>query len=512
MRIRKRMVALGLGIVVAAVLILNWSFHYRSVARYQQQLVRAGEKLKLEELLPPPTPPDQNGAPLFRETIGNWGPGYTNLLDKNAPVGMRMVAPGKAMVGWSQPDVRADGTNTWNEVEAALAQYSANLELVREAAEFPVFDFHLDYRQGFTLLLPHLAPLKRSEQRLAAAALCDLHRGDTAAASTNVQAMLGLANAMANERLAISQLVRIAMTHISMTATWELLQSPGVTDDQLAAIQRGWTESRFTRSTEDALALERALGQMMLERMRNSSAQFRQVVSMGSGGPANTSFSFGQTGDAMLREITVGTREAQWRLFLSYPDQLRALQGYQVLLESFRMVQAGQPFNVARSHQQAGLAELGLQTTNEDSGFRLADPDLRSLFSEAVVSLHRMLDRVFNVEAARELTLTAIALKRYQLRHGQYPAQLSALVPEFLPALPRDPADGQPLRYRVKPDGAFLLYSVGEDGVDNGGDASPADGSDSVGWQKGRDLVWPWPASSEEVIAFQQKDAKKHGR
>jgi hypothetical protein len=506
------MVALGLGILLTALLILNWSCHYRSVARYQQQLLRAGEKLKLEELLPPPTPPDQNGAPLFRETIANWGPGYTNLLDKNAPVGMRMIAPGKAIVGWAQPDVRSDGTNTWNEVEAALAPYRANLELVREAAEYPIFDFHLDYRQGFSLLLPHLAPLKRSEQRLAAAAICDLHHGDTAAATTNIQAMLGLENAMAGERLAISQLVRIAMTHISMTATWELLQSPGVTDDQLAAIQRGWTESRFTQSTEDSLALERALGQMMLERMRSSSTQFRQVVSLGSGGPPNTSFSFGQSGDAMLGQITIGAREAQWRLFLSYPDQLRALQGYQVLLESFRMVRAGQPFNAARSRQQAGLAELGFQTTNEDFGFRLGDSDLRSLFSEAVVSLHRMLDRVFTVEAARELTLTAVALKRYQLRHGQYPAQLPALVPEFLPALPRDPEDDQPLRYRLKPDGAFLLYSVGEDGVDNGGDATPAAKSESFSWQKGRDLVWPWPASSEEVIAYQQKNEKKHGR
>jgi hypothetical protein len=42
------------------------------------------------------------------------------------------------------------------------------------------------------------------------------------------------------------------------------------------------------------------------------------------------------------------------------------------------------------------------------------------------------------------------------------------LVPEFLPQLPADPFNGQPLRYVMQPD-HYLLYSVGQDGVDNGG-------------------------------------------
>ena len=115
-------------------------------------------------------------------------------------------------------------------------------------------------------------------------------------------------------------------------------------------------------------------------------------------------------------------------------------------------------------------------------------------------------------EVGRELTTTALALKRYQLRHGQYPAELSALVPEFLPAIPRDPADGKPLRYHLKPAAAFLLYSVGEDGVDNGGDASPTTQSETFGWQKGRDLVWPTPATAEEVSTYYQRLASKRGR
>ena len=93
-----------------------------------------------------------------------------------------------------------------------------------------------------------------------------------------------------------------------------------------------------------------------------------------------------------------------------------------------------------------------------------------------------------------EMVITAIALKRYELRHGRPPASLAALVPDFLPAPPSDLMDGQPLRYRLNSDGSFLLYSVGEDGQDGEGDPSTAD-SDK-GWQNeppwaGRDWVWP---------------------
>ena len=40
------------------------------------------------------------------------------------------------------------------------------------------------------------------------------------------------------------------------------------------------------------------------------------------------------------------------------------------------------------------------------------------------------------------MTIAAIALKRFQLKHGSHPAQLSELVPEFLTSVPLDPVDG----------------------------------------------------------------------
>jgi hypothetical protein len=74
--------------------------------------------------------------------------------------------------------------------------------------------------------------------------------------------------------------------------------------------------------------------------------------------------------------------------------------------------------------------------------------------------------------------------------------------------------DGQPLRYHLRPDGSFLLYSVGEDGKDNGGDATPADSTSMAGklWWKARDAVWPMPATAEDVKTDFEKMAVQRER
>ena len=52
---------------------------------------------------------------------------------------------------------------------------------------------------------------------------------------------------------------------------------------------------------------------------------------------------------------------------------------------------------------------------------------------------------------------------------------------------------GAPLRYRIKNEGSFVLYSVGEDGRDDDGDGKPVS-SHELGLWGGPDAVWPAPA------------------
>jgi hypothetical protein len=97
--------------------------------------------------------------------------------------------------------------------------------------------------------------------------------------------------------------------------------------------------------------------------------------------------------------------------------------------------------------------------------------------------------------------------------NGKYPASLDSLVPKFIAAMPVDPVDGEPLRYRLNRDGTFLLYSVGDNGVDDGGDPSPDKGATSASlyWQNPHalDWVWPQPATEEEIRKYYDEQAKK---
>ena len=68
-----------------------------------------------------------------------------------------------------------------------------------------------------------------------------------------------------------------------------------------------------------------------------------------------------------------------------------------------------------------------------------------------------------------QATRVILALRAYQLTHGNLPSDLNTLVPEFLDAVPADDFDGQPLRYA--PD-RKIVYSVGQNLKDDGGDDS----------------------------------------
>jgi hypothetical protein len=63
----------------------------------------------------------------------------------------------------------------------------------------------------------------------------------------------------------------------------------------------------------------------------------------------------------------------------------------------------------------------------------------------------------------------ALAIERYRLAQGGLPDSLGDLIPTSLDAVPTDPFDGQPLRYKKLANG-YVVYSVGENGKDDGGD------------------------------------------
>jgi hypothetical protein len=506
MKIRGTIVILVGGIFLAVVL-TSVIHHYRlrsATEAYIRELKAKGEPMELSQVSLPSVPAEQNGAEIFRKAI------VLHKADTNFYSGyfsMRMVAPGRAMVCAEQPDVRDSlVTNSWAEVEAAVDRNAELFATLQQIIEKPNFDFHIPYDKGIDRLdFPglQLAETKGAALQLQAAVLCDLHRGDTAAAVKNQRATLAIAQGMRDEHLVISELVRIAISAIAVPGTWEILQSPNVTDGQLAALQDDWAKLEFIHSMETAFELERADGIKTVRRWRNVGSDFASqalyVTALSMPNPS--------TWD----RLRMKSDNFLWQYWWSYSDELRSLKGQETLLEAARAAQTNDALLAIQTQLQANMAVIST-TTNINNAFGSSDPmakEIEFALSDSVQSLAKSFSRMIKMEAAKRIVVTAIALKRYQLKHGKYPASLAALVPEFLPAVPRDAMDGQPLRYRLNTDGSFVLYSIGDDGRDDGGDPSTTGANwRSLYWQFSRDWVWPQPATAEEIQNFNDHPPK----
>ena len=192
----------AVGVLVALWLaILGSSVSARNkVGDYKNQLCAAGEKLNIEDVIPPRLPRERNSVDIVRDVISRLNSSRQKVLRADPPPAMRMVGPGKAMIGWQQPKIRNDyATNTWEEMELALETQADVLNSLRNLPDQPRFDFELDYRSGAGLMLPHLSGMKTLAQFLQRAAMSDLHRGDTASATTNIHTSLAFVNGWKDE-------------------------------------------------------------------------------------------------------------------------------------------------------------------------------------------------------------------------------------------------------------------------------------------------------------------------
>ena len=97
-------------------------------------------------------------------------------------------------------------------------------------------------------------------------------------------------------------------------------------------------------------------------------------------------------------------------------------------------------------------------------------------------------DAVWRSEALHNIAGVLLAATRYRLATGALPESLAALVPDYLPSAPADlfAPDNAVLRL-VSTDSAWTVYSLGNNGRDDGGpgpqpdDKEPGEGKDDIG-------------------------------
>jgi hypothetical protein len=463
---------------------------------YKQALRAKGEKLDLAEVLPPPAAPAENCADTFLDAASLFGTALDNFAV------MQMVGPGRAMVCWRQPDVRGDDfTNSWEQYRAYVDADRPAVAMLHQILERPKLDFNLNYSLGATMPVTHLASMKRASQKLTAAIELDLHDGDTGAAATNLQTMLALVQRDWRDEILIGHLVRIAILAVAVAPTWEFLQATNATDSQLASVQNAWQQFNILKDGENTFALELIWLSREIEKYRGSHEGFQGLA--GSAKSMSASLSGGSAGwDELTEAPRYAVAEVLWRSSWSYTQELLALQRTETILEALRAMQTNRTEFYKADYDQMSARLISLGGTN------LSGPVLRALkipdFQDLVGrNMGNIVRRTLSAETERRVVVTAIALKRFQLKHGQFPRTLAELTPDYLPSVPIDPFAGKPLKYHLNDDGSFLLYSVGEDGTDDGGDAgSPLGKATSWYWLHSRDWVWPQPATLAEVKLF----------
>jgi len=412
-----------------------------------------------------------------------------------------------AIVVWKQEHLPADHSeqtaDAWPKVRSWLEADRSSLDAKCAAILSGPIRIDLDASAGHSLLLAHLASLKELEKRLDLRVIVGLHDQHLDSAWTNLLAATRLATAWEPEPLVISHLVRFGITRMAFDATWQALQTIGWSDERLARLQSEWESVDYFKNLPETAAYARACAADLCERIRNepSGLTMNELIREPK-----------LTADAYLTHLKnrssrrSGTYDDEKALLLHYRDREVELRNAVQCTSWFQMRQLPGITNAPRFsstnsspiQSMLNLRMLGVAMQHGGVGF---------------------LGRAAEAEAERRIIITAIALARFQVRHGEYPKSLVGLSPDLLIKPLPDFIDGQPLRYRLANDGHFVLYSISTDGIDDGGvyarlslrdlpRPAPDENDAASPARKLSDLVWPRPASAADVAAFeQQKEA-----
>ena len=463
------------------------------------ELTARGERLNVKDLEPAHAEAGDDAAAALL-LLSNRLDAVSSLWIVAPPSG-RFTEPGKQVVAsrlaaWSYEKK----TNGWLEVQALLAQDGALATDIHSALQRRGWNDGCDYHNGFIdFKTGPLVMWKSLSQRLAVSALAALEAGDTEAAVARIEDSARLVKLQTNSPLIICQLVRIASATIAWNATWEVVTSGKCSEPQLARLQAAWEGMDFSTDMARAMEMERAMTldhyNLLAESAKNRAKALEDIASMAEFGLGSEPLAKG----AGLRRI----HTAVWSFAWVRQDELRSLNRWQQVIEFDR---------AARTNSWDSVKD-GVTALDDDPGW-LADAlsdskrskmnlydRTRFLFSGMTFSVGSQTTRkAMQAETQRRMMVVAIALRRHRIGHGKFPDHLDRLVPEFIREVPVDLMNNKPLAYRLADKGSPLLYSVGDDGRDDGGDFSLATATKEYRkiWD-GKDAVWPSPASAEEA-------------
>ena len=501
--LRWGLVGLALLITLAAMTITeeNWRGK-RAWENYRRQAAARGESLDWSVYVTNRVPEDQNfaRAPNFSGLNGSEGDGQNGTITPNAtaPDQRLQMSPNRA--GEDYPDAENGGwtrarltrLEVWQQyyrnpktkvaddfplapqaqspaadVLLALSKYDAAIEELRTASRRPFSQFGITNLTGssnMSQMLVYLAALKRSTQVLRLRATAELADTQTAPALEDVQLLLRLDDALRQEPVLIAHLVSAALNALTIQPLYEGLAQHRWNDAQLAELENALATKDFLADFQKAMRGERAFALESLENMRLT-REYQTVV---------------DTGPGQSKMVTVGLHLTPSAFF--YQNELTFARLYE---------QSCLPL-VDLDKRMVSPSALRRAMTTVQGELKHYNP-YKIMAAMLYPAVGNSVKKFAKAQSRTDLAQVACALERYRLAHGVYPATLAPLAPSFIATLPHDVINGQPLHYRRTDDGLFVLYSVGWNETDDGGQIVLAKDGHLVDPDKG-DWVWRYPS------------------
>ena len=113
-----------------------------------------------------------------------------------------------------------------------------------------------------------------------------------------------------------------------------------------------------------------------------------------------------------------------------------------------------------------------------------------------------------NTIAALRITEVELAIGQFEQNEKHPPASLGELAPKYFSMVPLDPYDGKPLRYKVRQDGTWIVYSVGANQTDDGGLKSGS----TFDYDAPGDIVFSSAEATEQLKKIEEWRKKAHHR
>ncbi len=260
--------------------------------------------------------------------------------------------------------------------------------------------------------------------------------GDLDGAVVNCRALLNTARSIGDEPSLIAQLIRMAIRAIAVGRIESTLGLGEIPAADLARLQAAMEEEAEEAPFRVAVRGERAGLDQLMQSLQD-----------------------GSTSVKLMRGLTAGR-----------PGQARGWWPEEQLLYVPGMLTTNRAALLERLNQAVEIA--GLPSEEQAPRFEAMKSSLPRkplLVRELVPALEKVATANLRTQAQLRCAAAGLAVECYRLEHGHWPAGLADLVGDYLlRRLPIDPFDGQPLRYR-KDDVGVIVYSVGPDGADDGG-------------------------------------------